>query len=146
APLMLDMARWGVSDVYQLAWLTPPPGGAVAQALDTLHQLDALENGKITKHGKNIHELPCHPRIAHMLLLADDDKKSLAADIAALLEERDPLYGQAGIDINDRIEALRRFRQGGGQGGKFSRIEKIAASYRKLIGATPDNDITDPYE
>ncbi len=146
APLMLDMARWGVSDVYQLAWLTPPPSGAVAQALDTLHQLDALENGKITEHGKNVHELPCHPRIAHMLLLAGDDKKSLAADIAALLEERDPLYGQAGIDINDRIEALRRFRQGSGQGGKFSRIEKIAASYRKLIGATPDNDITDPYE
>lgn len=146
ASLMLDMARWGIPDVYRLTWLTPPPKGAVAQALDTLHQLDALENGKITEHGKNMHDLPCHPRIAHMLLLADEDKKALAADIAALLEERDPLYGQAGIDINERIEALRRFRDGNGLGGKFARIEKIAASYRRLISASPDNGIVDPYE
>jgi len=32
-------------------------------------------------------------------------------DLAAILEERDPLSGnEAGIDINIRIEALRRFR------------------------------------
>ncbi|GAA0893302.1 ATP-dependent helicase HrpB [Fulvivirga kasyanovii] len=146
APLVLDMAQWGIVDAHQLTWLTPPPKGALSQASDTLHQLDALQNGRITEHGKRIHQLPCHPRIAHMLLMAeDDDLLELASDVAAVLEERDPLPKESGIDINLRIEALRRYRSGRGQGKSFGRIEKIAASYRKLFDKQEDNGLVDPY-
>ncbi|MBL6445171.1 ATP-dependent helicase HrpB [Fulvivirga sp. 29W222] len=146
APLVLDMAQWGIVDAHQLTWLTPPPKGALSQASDTLHQLDALQNGRITEHGKNIHRLPCHPRIAHMLLMAeDDDMLELASDVAAILEERDPLPRESGIDINLRIEALRRYRTGKGQGKKFGRIEKVAASYRKLFDKDEENGPVDPY-
>ena len=57
ASLVLDMAKWGVSDISQLTWLTPPPANSLSQASETLHQVNALENGKITEHGKQIHAL-----------------------------------------------------------------------------------------
>lgn len=146
ADLVLDLAQWGIIDARQLTWLTPPPKAALSQASDTLHQLEALENGRITPHGKKAHQLPCHPRIAHMLLMAEeDDMLELATDIAALLEERDPLPRESGIDLNLRIEALRRYRQRGSQGKPFGRIEKIAASYRKMFNIKEDNGPVDPY-
>ncbi|WP_317899114.1 ATP-dependent helicase HrpB [Aurantibacillus circumpalustris] len=140
ASLVLDMAQWGVSDINQLAWLTVPPKSALKQATDTLEQLDAIENNKITAHGKQIHRLACHPRIAHMLLLAEDlSDKQLATDIAAVLEERDPLPRESGTDINLRIEALRRSRSNNSSGHKFGRIEKVAASYRKMLDISLSN-------
>ncbi|WOK08813.1 ATP-dependent helicase HrpB [Imperialibacter roseus] len=147
ANLVLDMAQWGIVDVKQLTWLTPPPKGALAQASDTLHQLEALENARITSHGKKMHELPCHPRIAHMLLMAkQSDKVELATDLAAVLEERDPLQREAGIDITLRIEAMRRFRDNGGHGKQFGRIEKVAESYRRIFNLGEQNGVFDPYE
>ena len=147
APLMLDMAQWGIMDIQQLTWLTVPPKGTLAQASDTLHQLEALENGKITAHGKKIHSLPCHPRIAHMLLWAEEnDMLELATDVAAILEEKDPLPKEAGIDINLRVEALRRFRRNDGQGNVLGKIDKIASSYRKLFDIDPNNGKFDPFE
>lgn len=147
ASLVLDMSQWGITDVQQMTWLTPPPKGPVAQATDLLHQLEALENGRITEHGKNMLKLPCHPRIAHMLLMAEeDDQLALATDIAALLEERDPLGREAGIDINTRIEALRKHRSENRDNRKMARIEKIAAQYRSLFNIDPSNSLVDPYE
>jgi ATP-dependent helicase HrpB len=147
ASLVLDMAQWGIVNISQLTWLTPPPKSSLAHANETLNQLNALENGRITEHGKKIHALPCHPRIAHMLVMAKESNMlPLAVDIASLLEERDPLTKEAGIDINVRIEALRRYRSEYGQGKKFGKIEKVAKSYRKLFRIEPDNGEVDPYE
>ena len=147
ASLMLDMAKWGVNDITQLTWLSPPPKTSLAQANETLHQINALENNGITEHGKQVHALACHPRIAHMLLMAEDTKaKQLATDIAAVLEERDPLPRDSGIDINLRIEALRRQRGNNSVGNKFSRIEKNAASYPKLLNLDADNSTYDSHD
>ncbi len=145
--LVLDMAQWGIIDVAQLTWLTPPPKEALSDATETLHQLQALENGRITEHGKKMHELPCHPRIAHMLLMAGTGKKlALATDIAAFLEERDPMAKEAGIDINVRIEALRRFRAENGQRKQMDKIEKIATAYRRLLQIDADNELPESYD
>jgi len=147
ASLVLDMAKWGIVDVQQLTWLSPPPQAKIAQANELLHQLNALEHGKITEHGVKMHELPCHPRIAHMLIKADENEMvELATDIAPLLEERDPMQREAGIDINDRIEALRIYRSRDGKNHRFKRIEKLSASYRKLFHIQENNDPIDPYE
>jgi ATP-dependent helicase HrpB len=147
APLALDLAKWGISDVNELTWLSPPPKFAMHQATDLLEDLTALEKGKITAHGKRMQQLPCHPRIAHLLLIAEKEGMSaLATDIAAILEERDPLPKEAGVDINLRIEALRRFRSNKGTGGIFSRIEKIANQYRQLIKINASNDAVDEFE
>jgi len=147
APLVLDLAQWGISSANQLTWLTPPPAGHLSQASDVLHELEALEDGQITEHGLEIHQLPCHPRIAHMLIKADGiGLVGLATDVAAIIEEKDPLTKEAGIDINLRIEALRRYRANGNSGGKFGRIEKIAAQYRRLFNAEVENSVFDAYE
>ncbi|MEM6829791.1 MAG: ATP-dependent helicase C-terminal domain-containing protein, partial [Bacteroidota bacterium] len=70
----------------------------------------------------------------------------LASDLAAVLEERDPLGKEAGIDISKRIEVLRVHRREDRKGGRFDRIEKIAGSYRQLFDAEVDNGPFDPYE
>lgn len=147
--LVLDMAQWGVSDVNDLSWVTPPPNGHVSQAAELLHELEALENNKITEHGKHLHRLPTHPRIAHMLLKAQDEGDSqlaLATDVAPLLEERDPLPPETGIDINLRIAALRRFRSQKAGNNRLARIEKLAAQYRQMFSLSIDNEPIDDSE
>lgn len=147
ASLVLDLAQWGIVNINQLSWLSPPPKAHVAQASEVLHQLGALENGRITAHGKQVHQLACHPRIAHMLLLAQEDHSiQLATDVAAVLEERDPLPREAGIDINLRVEALRRARKNNALGKGFSRIEKVAESYRRLLNVEANNGPVDSFE
>ena len=154
--LILELSKWGTDDITKLCWLTLPPKNNLQQAYDTLQQIgaiapvtEALEvtGFKITEHGKQVHQLACHPRIAHMLLLAETTAmKSLACDIAGILEERDPLPKDSGIDLNLRIEALRRARHNNAFTNKFKRIEKNAASYRKLLNLEIDNSIVDAYE
>tara|TARA_R110001583_G_scaffold48896_2_gene153011 strand:- start:16456 stop:18939 length:2484 start_codon:yes stop_codon:yes gene_type:complete len=145
--LVLEIAAWGVENIQDLTWLSPPPVEAISQANESLHELDALENDRITEHGRQIQKLPCHPRIAHMLLKAKDEGLlPLATDLAALLEERDPLPRETGIDINLRIEALRRHRKGDRTLRTLNRIEKVAASYRQLFNIKAENGPVDPYE
>ena len=146
--LALDLAKWGILDPNQLTWLTPPPSSTIKRALDSLHELHALNNGRITPHGERMHALPCHPRIAHMLIEAEDQELlTLATDMAALIEERDPLGPEAGIDINERIIVLRRLRGENRLSRKFSRIEKIADSYRRMFQLEEiDNSPVDPFE
>ena len=147
APLTLDLVNWGVKDWKTLSWLTPPPYGAMQQAYDLLEEMGAIKNGQITEHGKAIHRIPAHPRIAHMLLTAQaSGKVSLAGDIAALLEERDPLKPDAGVDINLRIEALRRARNESLSIKGINKVEKVAKQYRKLFKVEAENGFVDPYE
>lgn len=142
--LVLELAQWGINNVNQLQWLTPPPAAAVAQAKDALEDIGAIENGKITAHGKELQQLPCHPRIAHMLLLAKEhNNQSLACDLAAVLEERDPLGKEAGTDISLRVEQLRTQRGRNSIGRKFSRIEKVSENYRRMLKIDADNSVFD---
>lgn len=167
--LVLELTKWGTEDINTMCWLSLPPKNNLQQAYDTLQQIGAIEpttsnialqpvtlSGvegtkkqvyKITEHGKQVHQLACHPRIAHMLLLAETTAmKSLGCDIAGILEERDPLLKESGIDLNLRIEALRRARSNNALNNKFKRIEKNSASYRKLLNLEIDNSIVDAYE
>jgi ATP-dependent helicase HrpB len=142
APLMLELFQWGIKNVNELSWITTPPQGAVRQATELLEQLDAAENGVITSRGKEMLKLPTHPRIAHMLLVAkekDRDLVAVAADVAALLEERDPMR-EGGADLSLRFEALRRHRSGeraNGDKNALDRIEKLSTSWRKMFGVKP---------
>ncbi|MBL7856671.1 MAG: ATP-dependent helicase HrpB [Cyclobacteriaceae bacterium] len=143
APLMLELSQWGVTDVNALTWITIPPSGTVNQAVDLLHQLDALENSRITERGKAMLKLPTHPRIAHMLLEASTSTNlALATDIAALLEERDPLPRDSGADFTTRISLLRKWRSGervAVERNVLERIERLASSWRKLFKITEEN-------
>ena len=112
APLMLELALWGTVDPTELSWLTPPPPGAVGHARELLTNLGALNaEGHITAHGRQMAELPLHPRLAHMLLRAVPlQLGNLACTLAALLSERDILrgsFGQRNADLRLRVDVLR---------------------------------------
>ncbi|WP_298853512.1 ATP-dependent helicase HrpB [uncultured Ruegeria sp.] len=103
--LALELALWGAATT-DLAFLTPPPEGTMAEARVLLKMLGALdEKGRITEHGRALAALPLHPRLGHMLVRAGPK----AAPLAALMAERDPLRG-APVDIALRQEALRDVR------------------------------------
>jgi ATP-dependent helicase HrpB len=111
APLLLELALWGMANPAELSWLTPPPPGALAQARELLTGLGALnETGQITTHGAQMAELSLHPRLAHMLLKAVPLQLShLACELAALLSERDILRGLSGwrnVDLRLRLDVL----------------------------------------
>ncbi|MEO5642638.1 MAG: ATP-dependent helicase HrpB [Bacteroidia bacterium] len=142
APLVLELANWGTRNIQSLTWLSPPPAGTVSQAKELLTQLSALSDEKITARGKEMLRLPTHPRIAHLLTEAIVSNQSLAADIAALLEERDPLPKDSGADLVLRIEVLRKFRNRefvNADRKRLERVERIAQQWRKLLNVKPGN-------
>ncbi|MGM0586521.1 MAG: ATP-dependent helicase HrpB, partial [Pseudomonadota bacterium] len=109
AGLALELALWGAS-AEELPFLDAPPEGALAEARGLLRELEAVdEKGLPTEHGRRIARLPAHPRLAHMVLRAmeEGEDAGLAAELAAVLEERDPLPARASADLVWRIEALR---------------------------------------
>ncbi len=103
--LALELALWGAAP-GDLAFLTPPPEGAMAEAQALLTQLGALCDGRITEHGRKLASLPLHPRLGHMIAVAGKQ----ATPIAALLAERDPLRS-APVDLSLRLEALDDLRR-----------------------------------
>ena len=113
APLVLDLAAAGVADPLELQWLDVPSPAAFARAVELLRELDAIdERGMITAHGKELSALPVHPRLAHMLKLAQvAGATAVACDLAALISERDVFRGTGApidADIALRLDALRR--------------------------------------
>ncbi|MCP3866641.1 MAG: ATP-dependent helicase HrpB [Gammaproteobacteria bacterium] len=114
--LVLELALWGVGDAADLCWLDAPPAGAFAQARDLLQALGALnKEGQITAAGRRMAAVPAHPRLAHMLDKAGHSGQvGLAADLAAILSERDVLRKGPNtlnsVDIEDRLALLQRWR------------------------------------
>jgi ATP-dependent RNA helicase HrpB len=118
APLALELANWGVSDVNRLSWLDPPPSAAFSQARALLAQLGVLDKrGHITAHGKHLASLGLHPRLGHMLLRGKAlGLGGLACEVAALLGERDIVHsppGQRELDLRLRVEILHAFQKTG---------------------------------
>ncbi len=172
APMMLDTAAFGESDAEALPWLTMPPRAGVFKAKELLAALGAIDkNGNITSVGKRMSALPCHPRIARMILATTShttstsqgvhlsqvhqqhldtstshhNNTSLACDIAALLEEKDPLSETGDTDLTLRLSALRAARRKK-QLGRWQRIAKIAAEYRRMAHTDEDNRDPAPTE
>ena len=137
APLVLELAQWGVKNIQSLTWVTAPPTGSVEQARTLLQQLHALKHETITAEGKALANLPTHPRTAHLLLKGKENNiLPLAIDLVCILEERDALGKHAGADITLRVDALRAWRSGKRyQGDKFvfERIERSVQSWRKIF-------------
>ncbi len=127
APLALELAVWGARDAAKLAWLDPPPAQALGQARDLLERLGALdEAGAITAHGRAMAGFGAHPRLSHMMIAGKAmGAGALAADLAALIEERDLGRELESIDIRLRL-GLVRGRAGG-------RIRRVAEMWRRQL-------------
>ena len=147
--LVLDLAAWGVRDVHTLRWLDAPPDGAVGEARTLLMELGALDQqGGITAHGRAMHRLSLHPRLAHMILSAEAlSLRGLACEVAALLSERDILKARPGArdaDIRLRLEALRSGRGAAGMEvdrGGLQRVKEAAREGRSRLRLAADAEM-----
>ncbi|MDH5613080.1 MAG: ATP-dependent helicase HrpB [Gammaproteobacteria bacterium] len=108
--LVLELAKWGVTQINEMQWMDTPPASATEQAKTLLQQLNAIdEQGKITPHGCDMLKLGTHPRLAHMMLSALKHKQAYhACLIASLLTEKDLFLASAdkNADIYDRLRIL----------------------------------------
>ena len=127
--LVLDCARWGVTDPRALAWLDPPPEAAVQEARGRLLALGAIDaDGRVTPHGDAVARLPLPPRLAHMLIEgARRGLGGLAAEVAVLLSERG--LGGPDADLETRLTRWRRER-----GGKAESARRLAERWAKMVG------------
>ncbi len=137
--LVLDCAAWGTPP-EELPFLDRPPAGALAAGRALLTELGALDgNTRVTGLGQRMAGLGAHPRLAAMMLAAGTGaERALAADLAALLEERDPWRApDAPVDIGLRLAAL---ADGAGpvDRGALARVRRAAGLHRARLGLRRD--------
>ncbi len=131
--LVLDCAAWGTPP-EELSFADRPPAGTLAAATALLERLGAMADGAITPFGRRMAALGAHPRLAAMMLsAASPGQAARAADLAALLEERDPIRGRdTPAAIGLRLEAI----EGGAADadrGALSRIRSQSKQYRRRL-------------
>ncbi len=150
APLVLELAQWGVTDATELHWMNPPPNGSFCQARELLQALEALDSkGRITAAGERMLGMAVHPRLAHMLLQSEQmGQIGAAADLAALLSERDVIRRGAGylgsVDIQERLELMTRWRKqgrrvveaSGGEPSACARVARVSQQLARSVAAT----------
>jgi ATP-dependent helicase HrpB len=147
APLMLELAAWGVADPVELAWLDPPPEASMAAACQLLKELSALDaSGRLTPPGSAMALLPLHPRLSRLLLRAREvGCPETGCDLAALLSERDIIRHGAGrsaggrpATLRERLELLQEWRSGRrpvslADTGALKEVERVSRHLGRML-------------
>lgn len=136
---LLFLAHQGVTDFAAFPWFeapAPPQLSAAAKVLAALNALDGAN--RLTPVGHRLLRFPLPPRIAGLLLAAEETQSPFAADvaarIAALLQERDFVRGETVKGhIGDRIECDLTLRLQLMDGFKPKMILQAAAQIRRLV-------------
>jgi ATP-dependent helicase HrpB len=136
APLVLELAAWG-ADASELSWIDPPPTHALESAEELLKRLGMLDHsGRITPLGERALDLGEHPRIAQMLLRAEElGLGREAALLAAILSERPVL--ESG-DLSEGAEEIRRRLKRGDP--SLRRLERTQKRLRKLLKSEKEEE------
>src|SRR6516225_1025866 len=130
--LLLDCAQWGVSDPTTLSFLDSPPQPAWKEAKSLLAELNALDaDGRITAEGKRLRALAMPPRLARMIVDAQDfDAAEAAAEIAAVLTERG--LGGDSVDLDARLDQFRRDRS-----QRATSARELARRWASQVASSP---------
>ncbi|MGM0534826.1 MAG: ATP-dependent helicase HrpB [Pseudomonadota bacterium] len=135
APLAFELARWGIQDPCQLAWVTPPPGATLAAGRDLLRRLGLLDEAHhLTPLGRAAARWPTHPRLAVMLERATQlEARPLACALVALLEGRD-LEGEKDLEraLQARLREPRAHRQWQRDAARLARIAGVSLEVASL--------------
>ena len=140
-PLLIESARWGVSQLADLPLLELPTNIKEKMAWQELISLEIVDKKyHLTRHGQQVAKMACHPRFAHMIIkakqLASDENIEhltyLACLIAALLESRDIFRGERArfdCDLRHRIQELSSTRAN----NNYSAVGQITQQAKQLI-------------
>ncbi len=144
AGLCLELALWGCASVDELCWMDQPPEAAYQQAQQFLRGITALDEHRITPHGRALAAIAAPPRLAHMLLCSRGSRSfKQACIIAALLNSRDPFAAHDSVDLDYRVSQCqleKKSRSGPGNDltvtsshGQIEAIRSEAQRLRKSI-------------
>lgn len=120
---LLELKVWGLTDFTECALLDQPITANVQHAEQLLTELGALENKQCSPHGQAIADLGMSPRLAHMLIQAQQWEAEipgiswLACRVIALLESSERLP----LDLDFALQQL--------ESGQFSQAEKQAKQW-----------------
>ncbi|MET0766288.1 MAG: ATP-dependent RNA helicase HrpA, partial [Aeromicrobium sp.] len=115
ASVLLQMASLDLGDIKDFPFLDPPDSRAVSDGVNLLYELGALSTGpsghRLTKIGRRMSTLPTDPRLARMLLAADQlgclgDVLVIVSAMSIQDPRERPLEHQQAAD-----EKHRRFRE-----------------------------------
>lgn len=135
AGLVLECAVWGARRPEELSWFDAPPPGSWSQAAELLCALGFVEDtGAATKAGRDAAALGLHPRLASLVRAGvEQGRSSLAATIAALLEERDGSGLEGEPDFRLRLSMVRQ-RRGGSQAWRNA-VKREGERILRILGA-----------
>ncbi len=139
AGAVLQLLCWGESNPAAFPWVTAPRESSIELATQVLERLGAVANGRPTALGRQLLQLPVHPRLARLLVEGHALKVPQAASLAAsMLSERDvfdrhsatgnskqPFTRHAqhhACDVTQRLSVLSDFLQGRRQSGATSAL------------------------
>lgn len=119
----LQLLDFGERDLRAFPWYERPQEASLAAALALLSKLRILEEGALTRLGRDLARLAAHPRLARLVL--EGARRGVAREAcvaAALLSERDPFPRSnlrartSDSDVLDRVRALLSWEEGRGAG------------------------------
>ncbi|MYF01428.1 MAG: ATP-dependent RNA helicase HrpA, partial [Gammaproteobacteria bacterium] len=86
AAVVLQMVVFGFGEIATFPFINRPDDRAVAAATRLLHELGALQRGEITDLGRQMVQIPVDPRLARMLIEANQQRalKELLVIVSAL--------------------------------------------------------------
>jgi ATP-dependent helicase HrpA len=94
AAVILQMLELRLGDIREFPFLTPPDSRGIADGLDLLRELTAIDvEQRITRTGRDLARLPVDPRFARMLVEAG--RQGVVREVAAIV---------AGLSIQDPRE------------------------------------------
>ena len=94
AAVILQMLELRLGDIREFPFLTPPDSRGIADGLDLLRELGAIDaEQRITRTGRDLARLPVDPRFGRMLVEAG--KQGVVREVAAIV---------AGLSIQDPRE------------------------------------------
>lgn len=147
--LCMELAQWGVSNIAELDWLTPPPEAHFKVAQTLLQSLDLLtETGHLSALGQQAAQWSVDPRLARILVFAQTQSaeiQHLACDLVALLIEGDVFQSADDVDIIQRLLAIQAARESSNNDRHNRQIRhhlmrqllKTATRLRQKLGVPP---------
>jgi ATP-dependent helicase HrpB len=142
--MVLEAAAIGL-DPSTLPWIDQPPASALSQAQELLQMLHALNaDGRITDRGHRMLRHGAHPRVASMLVMADEFSLSTttAASLAAILGERDILKASNDRDVRRRLDVLGGAFDAHADKGGVAAARKRRDHFRLARGSQETNEDT----
>ena len=135
AATILHAKSLRIDDIESLAWLDPPRPESIREGLQTLSEIEAIEeSGSLTRIGRTLSTWPVSPRIGRMLLAADQNgclHEMLI--IASALETQDPRVRPPEFQ-QAADEAHKRFKDNQSDFVTLLRIWDFYQSLREKLG------------